>query len=233
MSRVVEILKEGRRLRGWSQEELAHRALMHVSTVSRVEQKRGMLNVNSLRRLAVAIEYDPDLLVSMAKNPGAAPPAGKLPAMPGITTGDRLALGAKAAGDSSLPPPRTTRVPFFGGVSAVRLDERVETGGAYVEVPDLDMDFVIQVDGQCMEPRFEDGERVGCSVRRWQREGFVWGKDYWIRFKNGEMTLKRVRPDPRHDDRFRCVPLNLKAEPFARLISDVESAARVVAVMPA
>jgi phage repressor protein C with HTH and peptisase S24 domain len=124
------------------------------------------------------------------------------------------------------------RVPYFGGVSAVRVDRREDVGGEVIDVPEAGVDFVVRADGQCMEPRYENGERVGCSVRRWQREGFVWGKDYWIRFKNGEMTLKRVKPDPRHRDRFMCVPLNPKSKPFTRLKSDVDSAARVVAVLP-
>jgi transcriptional regulator with XRE-family HTH domain len=224
MSGVANILIVGRQRRGWSQAELAHRASVSVSTVCRAEQDRGLPNVNSLRRLAIAIEYDPDALVSLGKNPKALPP--------GVTTADRLAGGAKAAWDSFLPPPRSVSAPYFGGVSAVRTDHREEISDGFGKVPDVEMDFVVKVDGQCMEPRFENGERVGCSVRRWQSEGFMWGKDYWIRFKNGETTLKRVKQDPRHRERFLCVPLNSKSKPFARLKSDVASAARVVAVLP-
>jgi hypothetical protein len=82
-----------------------------------------------------------------------------------------------------------------------------------------------------MEPRYQDGERVGCSLRRWEREGFIRDKDYWIRFKNGETTLKRYRPDPRNRDKFICLPLNPKSRPFSRLKADVEKAARVLLVL--
>jgi hypothetical protein len=82
-----------------------------------------------------------------------------------------------------------------------------------------------------MEPRYQDGERVGCSIRRWESEGFVWEKDYWIRFKNGETTLKRVRPDPRNREKFICAPLNPKARPFSRFKADVEKAARVLTIL--
>jgi transcriptional regulator with XRE-family HTH domain len=247
MTGVADILEQGRQRRGWSQQELAFRAGVSVSTISRTEQGRGLPNINSLRRLAAVIGCEPDALVRLAKEPGkAAAPrwvddvgtaqeaAVSLAKMPGLTTGDRL--GSAMAPVSAMLA-AMVRVPHFGGVSAVRTELREEDVGGErgVEssvVPDIGVDFTVSVDGQCMAPRYEDGERVGCSVRRWEKEGFVWGKDYWIRFKNGETTLKRVQRDPRNQSRFVCEPLNPKARPFRRAMSSVEKAARVLVILP-
>lgn len=254
MLKLAEILAEGRRRRGWSQADLAHHAGLSASTVARTEQSQGLPNVNSLRRIAAVIGYDSDALVRLARDPqgahGAAwmnlpADAQRLALLPGLLTGDRLATGRGGAfgerkkGDHSarfLLPPPSRRVPHFGRVSAVRVDVR-EAGDSergvseFSDVPDAGVDFTVAVDGQCMEPRYESGERVGCSIRRWEKEGFVWGKDYWIRFTDGQTTLKRVRPDPRHKERFICAPLNPKAKPFSRCKADVEKAARVLVVI--
>jgi len=124
-----------------------------------------------------------------------------------------------------------TRVPNFGSVSAVSADERFEQGGRYSEVPDVGVDFTVVVDGQCMEPRYEDGDTVGCSLRQWEREGFIWNRDYWVRFKNGESTLKRVRQDAKQPDHILFVPLNPQARHFSKPKSEIEKAARVLVVL--
>jgi transcriptional regulator with XRE-family HTH domain len=237
MATVADIVKEGRERRNWSQAELANRAGVSGSTIARVEQDRGLPNSNTLKRLAAAIGYDPAALVRLARNPGAAQPAAWLPdpaapsniwGIPGLTTADQL---GRLPATRAAPLPAMVRAPHYGGVSAVQSDLREEIGGDFSDTPDVGIDFTVTVDGQCMEPRYQDGERVGCSVRRWEREGFVWEKDYWIRFRNGETTLKRVRPDPRNREKFICLPLNPKSKPFSRLKADVEKAARVLVVL--
>ncbi|HTW95131.1 MAG TPA: LexA family transcriptional regulator [Tepidisphaeraceae bacterium] len=238
MAKLWEILLEGRRRRNWSQLDLAFRAGVSASTVARTEQGRGAPNGNSLRRMAVAIGHDPDALVAIARDgegealwvssPQAARP------IPGVMTADHLASGSIAGyRDQPLtPPPPMVRVPHFGRVSAVRTDLRETAGLETSLVPDVGVDFTVSVDGQCMEPRYEDGERVGCSIRRWEQEGFVWGKDYWIRFRDGETTLKRVMADPDNHEKFICQPLNPAAEAFSRFKADVAKAARVLVVLP-
>jgi len=256
MAGVAEIIKQGRERRNWSQADLALRSGVSASTIARTEQDRGLPNSNTLRRIASAIGYEPDALVRMAREPGAEHPAAwvsaagvsapgvsiggqsALTGLAGMTTADQLpGRSAREPTAEALPtapllrPPRMTPVPHFGGVSAVRTDLREEGGEGFSVAPDVGIDFTVAVDGQCMEPRYQDGERVGCSIRRWESEGFVWERDYWIRFKNGETTLKRVRPDPRNPAKFICAPLNPKAKPFSRLKADVEKAARVVTVL--
>jgi transcriptional regulator with XRE-family HTH domain len=241
MAKLWEILLEGRRRRNWSQLDLAFRAGVSASTVARTEQGRGAPNNNSLRRMAIAIGHDPDALVNIARDGEGEPvwvaigqSAWPSPSITGVTTADRMGIRpGVSAGDQPLaPPPLMVRVPHFGRVSAVRTDLR-ETAGLEISlVPDVGVDFTVSVDGQCMEPRYEDGERVGCSFTRWEQEGFVWGKDYWIRFRDGETTLKRVMPDPDNHENFICQPLNPTAEPFVRSKADVAKAARVLVVLP-
>jgi transcriptional regulator with XRE-family HTH domain len=226
MASVAEILVQGRERLRWTQVELAFRAGVSASTVSRAEQEKGSLNINSLRRLAVAIGYDADALAEVARNPDAPHPEAWLaePARPMATPSQPVYL-------SMEPMTRVVRVPHYGGVSAVRADLREHGWDDYSDVPDLGVDFTVRVEGQCMEPRYEDGERVGCSVRRWQREGFIWGRDYWIRFTDGQTTLKRVQADPRDGEKFLCVPINPATQPFARPKIDVDKAARVLLVL--
>jgi transcriptional regulator with XRE-family HTH domain len=244
MAGVAEIVKQGRERRNWSQADLALRSGVSASTIARTEQDRGLPNSNTLRRIASAIGYEPDALVRMAREPGAEHPAAWLSAagvsiagqsalagLAGMTTADQLPRRSATDSTPLLGPPRMTPVPHFGGVSAVRTDLREDGGEGFSVAPDVGIDFTVSVDGQCMEPRYQDGERVGCSIRRWESEGFVWERDYWIRFKNGETTLKRVRPDPRNPAKFICAPLHPKAKPFSRLKADVEKAARVVTVL--
>jgi transcriptional regulator with XRE-family HTH domain len=236
MADLADILIEGRRRKGWSQQELAVRASVSISTVTRAEQRVAVPHVNSLRHLAAAIGYDAEALVQVAREPGGRHPAAWMEQsktalkIPGLFTGDQL-------GEMGLPKgpaagmPAMGRVPHFGGVSAVRTDQREEIGGEFADAPDMGVDFVLTVDGQCMEPRYVDGEQVGCSIRRWVKEGFKWNKDYWIRFKDGQTTLKRVLRDRTDPEKFICQPLNPASRPFTRLKSDVEKAARVVVVM--
>jgi transcriptional regulator with XRE-family HTH domain len=239
MPGVAEIIREGRERKGWSQADLAQRSGVSASTIARTEQDRGLPNSNTLRRIAAAINYDPDAIVRMAKEPGTQHVPAWLPeqskslstALPGITTADQLHRASSPGSPPLLRPPPSISVPHFGGVSAVRTDLREDAGDSFSIAPDIGIDFTVSVDGQCMEPRYQDGERVGCSIRRWESEGFIWERDYWIRFKNGETTLKRVRPDPRNADKFICAPLNPKTKAFSRFKSDVEKAARVVTVL--
>jgi len=244
MANVSEILIEGRQRQNWSQLDLAIRAGVSVSTISRTEQGRGLPNVNSLRRLAQAVGYDPDALVRIAKNPSQQDQPvvseerdvsgeSKRPRIPGVITADRLGWDEPA---SEIEPThrrwRTKRVPHYGGVSAVRTEIRDMTPDHdFTNVPGEGVDFTVTVDGQCMEPRYENGERLGCSIRRWEREGLIWNRDYWIRFKDGESTLKRVQIDPNDPARFLCVPLNPKEKSFSRRKADISAAARVVVVL--
>jgi transcriptional regulator with XRE-family HTH domain len=234
MAKISEILVEGRRRRGWSQLDLAVRAQVSLSTVSRTEQEMGLPNVNSIRRLAGAIGYDAQAMVRLAKDPGAKFRVGWLKESGENNLLREIQLHndrTTPRESGALPPPQLRHVPHYGRVSAVRADLREEDRGDTSLVPDIGVDFTVSVDGQCMEPRYEDGERVGCSIRRWEKEGFVWGKDYWIRFTDGQTTLKRVKPDPRNREKFICLPLNPKARPFSRLKEDVDRAARILVVL--
>jgi transcriptional regulator with XRE-family HTH domain len=237
VSSLAQILVVARKRKLWSQAELAQRVDVSLSTITRAEQGKGTPNVNSLRRIAEELGFERDELIRLAKGRPASA-AALAASMAGLTTADQLHQRPARA---SVPFPPTTRVPHYEAVSAVRADMRHESASEFEgqfelqwsQVPDMEIDFTVGVDGQCMEPRYEHGERIGCSIRRWQAEGFVWGKDYWIRFADDQTTLKRVRPDPRDPEKFVCTPLNLKTRPFSRLKADVVRAARVVLILAA
>ena len=60
--------------------------------------------------------------------------------------------------------------------------------------------FAVTVDGDCMEPKFHDGDMVIFSLDATEREGIVEGKDYFIQLADGSNTFKRVFLDPENRD---------------------------------
>ena len=125
-----------------------------------------------------------------------------------------------------------TTVPEYPGVSAVRKDYRSDDQAKRAELsPGLEGDFVVQLDGQCMEPEYPDRRRVLFSVERWKSEGFVDGKDYWIRFEDGDSTFKRVRIDKANAHELILAPLNPGVKPWTVKRRTVSLAARAVALL--
>lgn len=64
-----ERLREARKLRGYSQEELADKAKMPASSVAHFEGGTRKPSFESLRRLANALEVTTDYLLGRADNP--------------------------------------------------------------------------------------------------------------------------------------------------------------------
>lgn len=54
--RLAERVRELRRAKGWSQEELAHRAGMHRTFISQVERNIKNTTIESTERIARALE---------------------------------------------------------------------------------------------------------------------------------------------------------------------------------
>lgn len=54
--RLAERVRELRRAKGWSQEELAHRAGMHRTFISQVERNVKNATVQSAERIAKALD---------------------------------------------------------------------------------------------------------------------------------------------------------------------------------
>ena len=85
----------------------------------------------------------------------------------------------------------------FHGVSAARREDRAGVERGRVPIPaGARRRFAVIVDGDCMEPKYRDGDVVVFSVDAAEREGIVDGRNYFIQFADGENTFKRVFLEP-------------------------------------
>jgi phage repressor protein C with HTH and peptisase S24 domain len=85
----------------------------------------------------------------------------------------------------------------FHGVSAARPEARDGVERGRVPVPaSSSRRFAAVVDGDCMEPKFRDGDVVVFSVDAAEKEGIVEGRNYFLQFIDGENTFKRIFFDP-------------------------------------
>lgn len=125
--------------------------------------------------------------------------------------------------------PERTRVPLYEGVSAVDMRHEFEHPEAMVEVSaDIRPTFAVRIRGDCMEPIYENGDVVVFSIPRFEAEGFVNGKDYWIQFTDGQTTFKRVLVDHRDPERLTMFPVNPAHQPWPVHRSHIRQAARAV-----
>lgn len=96
--------------------------------------------------------------------------------------------------------------------------------------------FVLKIDGDCMEPDYEDGSvivfapvRVGES----KSQRFEGGRDYYIEHTDGKSTFKRVYFEQRGDDGFfRLEPINPKYDAFEIPEQMVARISRAIMLVP-
>ena len=186
-----------RRERYLTQEEFAQRLEMSPANVRRLEQAEvGGMQVKNFRRLATLLNLGPDELRQRIGGPREVgePDQGEL--------ADAVSLAP--IGGIEFPPAlksasrrEVVEVEHFHGVSAARSEVREEARRGKALVPaGSARRFAVTVDGDCMEPRYRDGDIVVFSIETAEREGIIEGKNYFIQFADGENTFKRVFPDP-------------------------------------
>ena len=61
--RLAERVKAERLAKGWSQEELAHRAGLHRTFISQVERAAKISTIRSVEKIAVAFGVKPGVLL--------------------------------------------------------------------------------------------------------------------------------------------------------------------------
>lgn len=170
-----------------TQEELAQRLEMSPANVRRLEQSEtGGMRVRTFRRLAELLRMTPDVLrqrigvLTPERGDGTSPQEPHLPS------------GLDAV---SIRP--AVEVDHFHGVSAAKLEEHTDEARRKALIPaGSSKRFCVTVSGDCMEPKYRDGEVVVFSVDAAEREGIVEGKSYFIQFSDGSNTFKRIFLDP-------------------------------------
>jgi phage repressor protein C with HTH and peptisase S24 domain len=178
-----------------TQAELAGELDMSLGGVRRLEQAPvGAIQIRNFRKLAELTHLSADQLRSRIG-------ALSLPeATPRVPTRQ----------PSSVSPgsrQRVSDVARFHGVSAARGAERADVDRGHVPVPvSSERRFAAVVDGDCMEPRYHNGDVVVFSVDAAESEGILDGRNYFIQFTDGENTFKRICFDPEDADRLvlRC-----------------------------
>jgi transcriptional regulator with XRE-family HTH domain len=189
-----------RREKYLTQEEFAQRLEMSAANVRRLEQAEvGGMQVKNFRKLATLLNVIPDELRR------------RIGALDQSSTGSADA-DARAARDSKVSSAATegspvglkartrrevVEVDHYHGVSAARAEDRTDANRGRAPVPAGSLRrFAVTVDGDCMEPKYRDGDVVVFSVDVAEREGIIEGKNYFLQFVDGENTFKRVFPDP-------------------------------------
>jgi transcriptional regulator with XRE-family HTH domain len=181
-----------------TQEEFADRLGMSTAGVRRLEQLEvGGMQVRNFRRLAELAQLTPKALrrrigTSAGQSVGAAR--------------SRLIDGQPAAlaGESARA---VVDVERFHGVSAARPEDRAGVERGCVPVPaGSGRRFAAVVDGDCMEPQYQNGDVVVFSIDAAEKEGIIEGRNYFVQFADGENTFKRIFFDPENSDRLvlRC-----------------------------
>ena len=173
-----------------TQEELAERLGMSAAGVRRLEQiDVGGMHARNFRRLAELTQLT---LEQLRQRIGAA--ARELPVRQELIAGQPSAMARGA----SLP---VINVERFYGVSAARTEDRAGVERGRIPVPVGDgRRFAVVVDGDCMEPKYHNGDVVVFSVDAAEREGIIQGRNYFIQFADGENTFKRIFFEPSDAD---------------------------------
>ncbi len=180
-----------RRDRYLTQDEFARRLEMSPANVRRLEQADvGGMQVKNFRRLAALMNLTP---ADLRRQIGVAAdlPTDEPTVEPGIS-GVEFPPGLKPATRREV-----VEVPHFHGVSAAKVEHRTDAHRGKAAVPaGSQRRFAVTVDGDCMEPKYRDGDVVVFSVDVAEREGILDGKNYFIQLADDENTFKRVFLDP-------------------------------------
>jgi phage repressor protein C with HTH and peptisase S24 domain len=188
-----------RRERYLTQDEFAQKLEMSAANVRRLEQSEtGGMQVKNFRRLATLLNVSPD---DLRRQIGVKDEA--LTAR--IESAGALETPVVDADFPASVKPTSRRgivdVSHYHGVSAARVENRTDTNRGQAPVPAGNQRrFAVTVDGDCMEPKYRDGDVVVFSVDAAEREGIVDGKAYFIQFAGEENTFKRIFRDPENHE---------------------------------
>lgn len=183
-----------RRQRYLTQEEFAQKLQMSPANVRRLEQSETSgMQVKNFRRLATLLDIGPDELRARIGVPAGVHLLRESPDQPAPVTPDPKFPSAIVPGSMK----EVVDVEAYHSVSAARKEDRTATRRGTTAVPaGSPRRFSVKVDGDCMEPKYRDGETVLFSVDAAEAEGIVDGRNYFLQFADGENTFKRVFLDP-------------------------------------
>lgn len=130
---------------------------------------------------------------------------------------------------NSIPLVSVKAVGGFAGSDFAINENDIE--GYYVipKFRNLNVDFLIEISGDSMMPRFFPGDIIACSIVHNSR--FIqWNKPYLIATREDGMIVKRIKPSSQPDS-ILAVSDNTEYDPFDIPKSDINGLARVVGVI--
>src|SRR5207248_1281367 len=143
-----------------TQDEFAQRLEMSAANVRRLEQAEiGGMQVKNFRRLATLLNVAPD---DLRRAIGAPMDSSRTMKQAPTSTAER------SVGSPDFPPgvkPASQRdvvdIAHFHGVSAARIENRTDAARGRAPAPSgSQRRFAVTVDGDCMEPKYRDGDIV-------------------------------------------------------------------------
>lgn len=137
----------------------------------------------------------------------------------------------KSRTPNSIPLVSVKAVGGFAGTDFLINENDIE--GYYVipKFRNLNVDFLIEISGDSMMPRFYPGDIIACSIVHNSR--FIqWNKPYLIATREDGMIVKRIKPSTEPDS-ILAVSDNAEYDPFDIPKSDIDGLARVVGVIHA
>lgn len=92
-----------------------------------------------------------------------------------------------------------------------------------------DVDFMIQVKGNSMQPKYNSGDVVACKFIK-ELTFIQWNKTYVIDTKSQGTIIKRLKK-PREKDMVTCLSDNIEFDDFELPISEIRNVALVIGVI--
>lgn len=90
------------------------------------------------------------------------------------------------------------------------------------------IDFMIEVEGSSMYPKYNSGDVVACRIIN--QEGFIqWNKTHVVATKNQGIIIKRIKPA--EDEKLLMVSDNKSYDPFTISMEEIDGIALVVGVI--
>lgn len=148
---------------------------------------------------------------------------------PMLRTGRGHAPTAPGAGARHIPLVTESAAAGFGGAGFSIHERDVKEYYVIPKFHALDIDFMIEIHGSSMYPKYSSGDVVACTILR-DRRFIQWNKAHVIASRGQGILCKRILQSDRKNH-IRAVSDNKRYPPFDIPLSDIAGIALVVGVI--
>lgn len=134
----------------------------------------------------------------------------------------------KYIADKFIPLVTVTAIGGFGNSNFSISERDVKQYYVIPKFKDKKIDFMIEVEGSSMYPKYNSGDIVACRIIN--ERGFIqWNKTHVVATKNQGIIIKRIKPGD--NDNLLMVSDNKSYDPFSITIDEIDGIALVVGVI--